>query len=65
MAWLIVTAAGVWIVLSGFILLMVCMNSSRFTQTQGKMRRYPQKITVEKRIRVSGVEASQSPAVAE
>jgi len=51
MTWLVITAIGIWIALSGFILLIVCMNSSRLSQMQEPMRRYPPRIkTAERRV---------------
>jgi hypothetical protein len=39
MAWMIITGIGVWIALSAFILLVICMNSSRLSQTEAPMKR--------------------------
>ena len=39
MAWIIVAVVGVWIFLSAFILVIVCMNSSRISQAEEPLLR--------------------------
>jgi hypothetical protein len=34
MAWIIVTLIGSWMLLSAFILVVICMNSSRISQVE-------------------------------
>jgi hypothetical protein len=61
MTQLVITAIGVWIAFSGFILLVICMNSSRLSQMQGPVRRYPSRIGIPERQGFSEVPSGSSP----
>jgi hypothetical protein len=39
MVWMIISAGGVWIALSAFILLILCMNSSRISHMEEPAKR--------------------------
>ena len=39
MAWVIVAVVGVWMLLSAFILVVICMNSSRISQAEEPLLR--------------------------
>jgi hypothetical protein len=64
MAGLIITAIGVWIAFSGFILLVICMNSSRLSRMQRPVRRYPSR-TVLRNKELSEAPSGSSPVSAE
>jgi hypothetical protein len=65
MTWLVIAALGVWIALSGFILLVICIQSSRFSQMQGPMRRHRPRAVIPERQGIAEGQTSQSPVSAE
>jgi hypothetical protein len=61
MTGLVVVALGVWTVLSGLILLVICMNSSRLSRMQGPFRRYPSRIIIPSKKQLSDLQSNRTP----